>query len=203
MDVVATEYFPNGASDVSASLTKVKSKQPDVIIGSVHLVEGVAIVKQAKELGITPAGGFGETVAPPTPDFVQTLGPIADGVLGSTQWTPQTSGKDAWFGTAADYVTAFKAKFNRVPEYHNAEATAACLTLVLGAQKAGSTDPDKIRDAVAGLNEASFFGPITFDPTGKNVVKPMAVIQIQHGKPVTVWPKADAEAPLIWPGLSA
>jgi len=114
----------------------VKSKQPDVIIGSVHLVEGVAIIKQAKELGITPAGGFGETVAPPTPDFTQTLGPIADGVLGSTQWTPQTTGKDAWFGTAADYVTAFKAKFGRVPEYHNAEATAACLTLILGAQKA-------------------------------------------------------------------
>ncbi len=202
MEVVATEYFPNGASDVSASLTKVKSKQPDVIIGSVHLVEGVAIIKQAKELGITPAGGFGETVAPPTPDFVQTLGPIAENVLGSTQWTPQTSGEDDWFGTAADYVTAFKTKFGRVPEYHNAEATAACLTLVLGAQQAGTTDPDKIRDAVAGLNAASFFGPITFDPTGKNVAKPMAVIQIQHGKPVTVWPKSDAEAPLIWPGLS-
>ncbi|MEN3357683.1 MAG: branched-chain amino acid transport system substrate-binding protein, partial [Mycobacteriales bacterium] len=177
MDVVATEYVPNGASDVSASLTKVKSKRPDVIIGSVHLVEGVAIIKQAKELGITPAGGFGETVAPPTPDFTQTLGPIADGVLGSTQWTPQTTGKDAWFGTAADYVTAFKAKFGRVPEYHNAEATAACLTLILGAQKAGSTDPDKVRDAIAGLNESSFFGPITFDPTGKNLAKPMAVIQ--------------------------
>jgi branched-chain amino acid transport system substrate-binding protein len=202
-DVVATEYFPNGASDVSASLTKVKAKQSDVIIGSVHLVEGVAIVKQAKELGITPAGGFGETVAPPTPDFVSTLGPIAENVLGSTQWTPQTTGKDDWFGTAADYVTAFKAKFNRIPEYHNAEATAACLTFVLGAQQANSTDPDKIRDAVAGLNAVTFFGPITFDPTGKNVAKPMAVIQIQHGKPTTVWPKSDAEAPMVWPGVSA
>jgi branched-chain amino acid transport system substrate-binding protein len=203
IDVVATEYFPSGAADVSASLTKVKAKQPDVIIGSVHLVEGVAIVKQAKELGITPSGGFGETVAPPTPDFVKTLGPIAENVLGSTQWTPQTTGRDDWFGSAADYVTAFQAKFNRIPEYHNAEATAACLTLVLGAQKSNSTDPNKIRDAIAALNAASFFGPITFDPTGKNVAKPMSVIQIQHGKPVAVWPKSDAEAPLVWPGVSA
>ncbi|MEN3360499.1 MAG: branched-chain amino acid transport system substrate-binding protein, partial [Mycobacteriales bacterium] len=66
----------------------------------------------------------------------------------------------------------------------------------------GSTDPDKVRDAIAGLNESSFFGPITFDPTGKNLAKPMAVIQIQHGKPVTVWPKSDAEAPLVWPGAA-
>jgi branched-chain amino acid transport system substrate-binding protein len=202
MDVVATEYFPSGAADVSSSLTKVKAKRPDMIIGSVHLVEGVAIIKQAKELGIRPTGGFGETVAPPTPDFVQTLGPAAEGVLGSTQWTPRTGGRDEWFGTAGDYVSAFRAKFNRQPEYHNAEATAACLALVLGAERSGSTDPDKIRDAIAALDTGTFFGLIKFDSTGKNIAKPMSVIQIQHGKPMTVWPKADADADLIWPGLA-
>jgi branched-chain amino acid transport system substrate-binding protein len=200
MTIVATEYFPSGATDVSSSLTKVKGKNPDVIIGSVHLAEGIAIVKQAKELGVAPAGGFGETVAPPTPDFAKTLGPDAEGVLGSTQWTRTTGGRDEWFGTAQDYVNAFQAKFNRTPEYHNAEATAACLALVLGAERSGSTDPGKIRDAIAALDTGTFFGRISFDPTGKNVNKPMSVIQIQHGKPVTVWPKADAEAPLVWPG---
>jgi branched-chain amino acid transport system substrate-binding protein len=203
MDVVATEYFPSGATDVSAALTKVKGKNPDVIIGSVHLVEGIAIVKQAKELGVRPTGGFGETVAPPTPDFVKTLGPDAEGVLGSTQWTKTTGGRDEWFGTAQDYVNSFQAKFNRTPEYHNAEATAACLALVLGAERSGSVDPDKIRDAIADLDTGTFFGRISFDPTGKNVNKPMSVIQIQHGKAVTVWPKADAEAPLVWPGPRA
>ena len=84
--VMDPEYFPNGTSDVSSSLTKVKGNNPDVIIGSVHLVEGVAIVKQAKELGVTPAG-FGESVAPPTPDFAKSLGPLAENVLGSSQWT--------------------------------------------------------------------------------------------------------------------
>jgi branched-chain amino acid transport system substrate-binding protein len=203
LQVVAIEYFPNGASDVSASLTKVKSKRPDLIIGSVHLVEGIAIVKQAKELGIRPGGGFGETVAPPTPDFAQTLGPAAEGVLGSTQWTPRTGGRDEWFGTAADYVTAFRARFNRIPEYHNAEATAACLALVLGADRSDSTDPAKIRDAIAALDAGTFFGPLKFDSTGKNVAKPMSVIQIQQGKPMTVWPQTDAEANLVWPGVAA
>ena len=32
-------------------------------------------------------------------------------------------------------------------------------TLVLGAQKSNSTDPNKIRDAIAALNATSFFGP--------------------------------------------
>jgi branched-chain amino acid transport system substrate-binding protein len=66
--VIPPEYFPQQTTDVSAALTKIKSKHPDVIIGSVHLVEGIAIIKQANELGVRPKL-FGETVAPPTPDF--------------------------------------------------------------------------------------------------------------------------------------
>jgi len=193
------QYFPNGATDVSSALTKVKGQKPDVIIGSVHLVEGVAIVKQAKELGVTPVG-FGESVAPPTPDFAKTLGPLAENVLGSSQWTQATAGQDKYFGTAKDYAKDIQAKFGHAPEYHNAEATAACLAFVLGVEKAGSSDVNKVRDALAGLDADSFFGKIKFDPTGQNIYKPMSVIQIQNGKAVTVWPKESAEAKMIWPG---
>lgn len=200
LTVVATEFVPNGTSDVSSALTKIKPKNPDVIIGSVHLAEGVAIIKQSRELGLKPPGGFGETVAPPTPDFVQTLGAAAEGVLGSTQWTVKTQGSDRWFGTAADYAKTFAAQFNgRAVEYHGAEATAACLALVLAAEKANSVEPAKVRDALAGLNEQTFFGPLTFSPTGQNLTKTMGVIQIQDAKPVSVWPRDAVEAPLKWP----
>jgi branched-chain amino acid transport system substrate-binding protein len=197
--VLDPQYFTNGTSDVSSSLTKVKGQHPDVIIGSVHLVEGVAIVKQSKELGVTPAG-FGETVAPPTPDFAKTLGAQAENVLGSTQWTDATLGEDKYFGTAKNYTKDIQAKYAHAPDYHNAEATAACLALVLATTKAASTQPDKVRDALSGLDTESFFGKIKFDPTGQNIYKPMSVIQIQKGKALTVWPKESAEAKLIWPG---
>ncbi len=199
--VVAEEYVPNGTSDVSAALTKIKSKAPDLVVGSVHLAEGIAIVKQAKELGVVPAGGFAETVAPPTPDFVQTLAGSAEGVLGSTQWTLETAGSDKWFGTAGDYAKTFASQFNgRAPEYHGAEATAACLALVLAVEKAGSTDPSKVRDALSVLDEQTFFGPLKFNAQGQNLTKTMAVIQIQGGQPKAVWPKDASEAPLRWPG---
>ncbi|HEU4423184.1 MAG TPA: amino acid ABC transporter substrate-binding protein [Pilimelia sp.] len=203
-EIVAEEYVPDKTTDVSAALTKIKPKNPDVIIGSVHLSEGIAIIKQSKELGVTPRGGFAETVAPPVPDFAKTLAASAEGVLGSTQWTPRTVGSEKHFGTAADYASTFKTMYGgRNPTYHNAEATAACLALVLAVEKAGTTEPDKVRDALASLDTPSFFGPIRFNEKGMNVTKPMAVVQIQNGKPVPVWPKESAEAPLTWPGTSA
>src|SRR5215510_8024658 len=119
--VIPPEYVPNGTTDVSSALTKIKPSNPDVIIGSAHLAEGVAIVKQSTELGLKPKA-FAETVAPPTPDFVQSLSKSAEGVLGSTQWTLKTPGKDKWFGTAADYSKTFANQFNgREVEYHGAE----------------------------------------------------------------------------------
>jgi branched-chain amino acid transport system substrate-binding protein len=199
--VLPAQYFPNGTSDVSAALTKVKGQHPDVIIGSVHLVEGIAIVKQAHELGVIPAGGFGEVVAPPTPDFSKTLGTQAENVLGSSQWTETVKGQDKYFGTAKKYGDDIEAKFGHRPEYHNAEATAACLALVLAIERAGSTEPDKVRDALAGLDTESFFGRIKFDESGKNVSKPMSVIQIQNSKVLTVWPTEAAETKLVWPGV--
>jgi branched-chain amino acid transport system substrate-binding protein len=200
LTVVATEYVPNGTSDVSTALTKIKPLNPDLIVGSAHLAEGVALIKQSKELGVKPAGGFAETVAPPTPDFVQTLGASAEGVVGSTQWTEKTMGSDKWFGTATDYAKTFSAQFGgREAEYHGAEATAACLALVLAAEKAGSTDPDKVRASLAALDEQTFFGPLKFSVDGQNVTKAMGVLQIQGGKPIPVWPKDSSSAALVWP----
>jgi branched-chain amino acid transport system substrate-binding protein len=200
--VLPGHQFPAGATDVSSALTKIKPSKPDVIVGSVHLAEGIAIVKQAAELGVKPAGGFVETVAPPTPDFVQTLGNKANGVLSSSQWVPEVKGSEAFFGSAADYRDGFRAAVGHEPEYHNAEATAACLAMVLAVREAGSTDPDKVRNALAALDEQSFFGPLKFNDKGENVTKPMSVVQIQDGKLVTVWPKDQAAGRLVWPGAS-
>jgi branched-chain amino acid transport system substrate-binding protein len=200
MKVVAFEQFPAHATDVSSALTKVKGSNPDLIVGSVHVEEGIAIVKQARELGVKPMG-IAETVAPPTPDFVKALGTKADGTLGSTQWTPEVKGSDKYFGTAKDYAKAFEQRFGGTPEYHSAEAAAACLALALAVEKAGSTNPKQVRDAIAGLDTPSFFGPIKFDSTGKNVTKPMSVIQIQSQKNVTVWPSNQAVGQIKWPGF--
>jgi branched-chain amino acid transport system substrate-binding protein len=198
MKLLTTEFVAEHTTNVSSALTKIRPMKPDLILVSAHVEEGIAAVKQSKELGVNPKG-FGETVAPPTPDFVKALGEQAEGVVGSTQWTPDAKGKDKVFGTAQQYAQDFEQRFGETAEYHSAEAAAACLALVLGVEKAGSTDPAKVRDAIAGLDTDSFFGPIKFDSTGKNGEKPMSAIQIMKGKPVTIYPADQAQAKLQWP----
>ncbi|HEV2414923.1 MAG TPA: amino acid ABC transporter substrate-binding protein [Candidatus Dormibacteraeota bacterium] len=191
-------------TDVSSALIAIKGTNPDVIIISAHLNEAVAAVKQASELGVKPNMGFAATVAPPTPAFISALGKSSENVLGSTQWVPQITASDSLFGSAQQFLTNFTNTFGWATTqypYQAADAAAGCEAMSLAIQKAGSTDPAKVRDALAGLKADTFYGHIEFDATGMNTNKPMYMIQIQNAAFVTVYPSNLASKQAIWPAI--
>jgi len=198
LKVVYFQKYPVGAADLSAPLTSIKSLHPDIILGSGHLQESLLIMKQAQTLDVN-AKFFGFTVGPTTPDFAKSLGPAAEDVFASSQWTPDVSYRGPVFGSAQDYAKAFNQKYGFVPDYHAAESSAGALALQLAIQNAQSLDPLKVRDALAALDVVTFYGPIRFNPEGLNVYKPMVTVQIQHGKVVTVWPASVAAAKAVYP----
>jgi branched-chain amino acid transport system substrate-binding protein len=193
------------ATDVSSALIALKGTNADVIIISAHLNEAVAAVKQASEIGVKPKLGFAATVAPPTPAFISALGKSSEGVLGSTQWVPEIAASDSLFGSAKDFLTNFTDTYGwssaQYP-YQAADAAAACEALSLAIQKAGTSDPAKVRDALAGLKADTFYGHIEFDSTGMNTNKPMYVVQIQKSAFVTIYPSNLATKQAVWPAIS-
>ncbi|GER85261.1 branched-chain amino acid ABC transporter substrate-binding protein [Thermogemmatispora aurantia] len=203
MEVVYYQTYPSGATDLTGVLTALKTSAhggvPDMLLGSGHESEAVTTMKECKQLNIN-AKLYAFTVGPATPDFITSLGPDANYVLGSSQWTPQEryQGID-FFGTPANYERIYKQTFGHEPSYQSAESTAAGLAFQYAIQNAGSIDPQKVRDALARLNITTFYGVIRFDATGANTFKPMATIQIQNGQVVTVYPKEIANAQLLYP----
>lgn len=193
------QKYPDKSTDLRAALTQAKSKNADLFLNSGHLQEAVAIVQQAKELGVN-AKGFGFSVGPSIPDFQTTLKESANYIFGGTQWTEvlKYNGDDL-FKTPQNYFNQYKAKFGHEPSYQSAESTAAGIAYVKAIETAGSFEPDPVRNALAKLDFISFYGQIKFDERGINVYKPMAVEQWQNGKKVTVWPAEAANAKPIWP----
>ncbi len=198
MKVVYFQKYPVGVADLSAALTSIKALHPDILIESGHLQESLLVMKQAQTLNVD-AKFYGFTVGPTTPDFVKALGPAADDVFASSQWTPEVKYRGPVFGTAEDYARAFEKKYGFVPDYHAAESSAAGVVLQLAIEKAGSVDPQKVRDALVSLDAQTFYGPVRFDAHGLNTAKPMVTVQIQHGKVMTVWPADIASAKPIYP----
>ena len=201
--VVFYQEYPNGATDLTNVLTPLKTSAsggvPDMIIGSGHKDEAVVTMKQAKQLGIN-AKLYGFTVGPALPDFITALGADANYVIGSSQWTAQAqyTGTDV-FKTSQAYADKYKAAYGKVPSYQAADGTACGLAFQFALQQAGSTDPSKVRDALAALDVTTFYGQLKFDSTGANTFKPMVTIQIQNGVVNTVFPSDVANAKLQYP----
>ncbi len=201
-DVVYLKFYPTNTQDVSALLTNIKGKAPHVILGSGHLQDSLLIVKQARDLGVSPRA-MGFSVGPSSPEFRENLKGNADYVYGATQWTPalQYRGDDPW-KTPAAFAQAFAAKhpsYQSIP-YQVAESAAAVWAYAKAIEKAGSVEGPKVRDALASLDIMTFYGRIKFDSRGVNVYKPMAIEQLQpDGRKYTVWPASVAERAPLYP----
>ena len=204
LNVVYYKQYPSNTTDLTSVLTALKTSGPngtvpDMILGSGHEGEAVTTVKECKQLNIN-AKLYAFTVGPATPDFITVLGKDANYVLGSSQWTAQEKydGVDI-FKTPANYAALYLKEYGHDPAYQSAESSAAGIAFQFAIQQAGSIDPQKVRNALANLDITTFYGRIHFDATGANTFKPMATMQIQNGKVVTVFPTDVANAQLAYP----
>ena len=202
MDIAYYELYPTNAQDVSALLTAIKGKNPDLILGSGHLQDSLLIAKQAKDLGVSPKA-MGFSVGPSSPEFRANLGKSADYIFGATQWTEalRYNGEDAW-KTPKAFGDAFRAKHPnyKIVPYQVAESAVAVIAYQKAIEKAGTIEPTRVRDALAALDMMTFYGKIKFDARGVNIYKPMAVEQYQpDGNKYTVWPQDVAEKPPLYP----
>jgi branched-chain amino acid transport system substrate-binding protein len=198
--VVYNNKYPANSTDMSSIVTAIKAVNPDIVLNGGHLTEALALQRTFKEQNVN-AKIFGYSVGPDTPEFRKALGKDADFVYGGTQWstTAKYKGVAGFYSSSPEYAKAFEAKYHHVPDYHNAESTAACLAFMYAIEKAGTLDTEKVRDTLKTLDVTTFFGILKFDPRGLNVYKPMAVNQIQKGDLKTVWPTGVQNAQPAFP----
>jgi len=197
-DLIYNEKFSAGASDFSAELTVIKSKNPDIFAFLSQLEQFIMAVKQIKDMKIN-GKIIMNGIAVPQPDLVKSLGKDAEYMVGPTHWYRTFKYKDSLFGDSPNFVREFKQMFNYEPEYHSVGATAGIQALGIALEKAGVLDVEKVRNALATMNVNTFWGPIQFDEKGKIKGRTMPVGQILNGQFTLVYPPELAEAKLVWP----
>ena len=197
MQIAIDDKLPDAFTDMSATLTKVRAIKPDVLLISGHEKGALTAARQIAEqkidvpmLAITHCDSA---------DIIGQVGPAAEYTLCASQWAPSLTYKDQWFGTAADYSKAFTEKFGHEPPYQAAESTASVLAYVDAFQRAGTLDPQTVRDAIAATDMETFYGHIDFDDTGKNIAKPTVLLQVIKGQYQVVAPTTWATQKPVYP----
>jgi branched-chain amino acid transport system substrate-binding protein len=194
---VLDQRYSSNASDFSVVLSQIKSANADVVLVAGHETEVLNFIRQAKSLGVSPKL-YSFTVGVPSADFRHALGKDANGASGMTAWLPSTSLKDPWFGDAEAFARDWKGKFGYDPDYHAAAGVAAVEAFVKAIEAAGSTDPKKVRDALAKVSFDSLYGHIAFNDKGQ-ISLPQIMIQIQNDKVVPIFASKDFINKLEYP----
>jgi len=167
--------FQTGDRDFTAQLTQIKSLNPDIIFAPDEYAELGAILQQAKQLGITAQFLAGDSAD--VPELLQIAGPNAEGFMYTAQFHP-----DAYtHPEAKQFVEAFRAKYGIDPETFSVTGYDAYLILRDAIERAGSVDPEKIREALVSTAFVGARGMIKFDKD-HNAIVGVPVIEIKNGK---------------------
>ena len=188
LEVVYSEIYAPTANDHSAALAKIKTLNPDWVFVSGYTQELVVIRKQMSDLGLT-APVITMITGPLYREYVEALGPLAENVTSTTWWHHNANFKsDDVFGSTEAFYKAFVAKFKSDPDYVHGSAAGSLGALQIAIEKAGTLDPAAVRKVLSETEFHTVYGPIKYGPTGQNVNKSFAVIQIQDKKPVILAP---------------
>jgi len=192
-DVVVYEKYSEGASDFTSAITKAKDAGAEATLVAGHTEEAINFVQQSKELDYSP-NLLGLTVGPSEADFRKALGKDANYIYGVASWSTEMNFEGYLFEDTQTFVKKFTDKFGYDPDYHNAAGIAAIAVYKDAIERAGSLDPQKIRDAIAetsGLK--TIYGPVDFMDNGQ-IIGSSVVLQILDGKVRQVYPASGYDA---------
>jgi branched-chain amino acid transport system substrate-binding protein len=197
MSMVIDDQLPPTLDDMSSTLTKVKALQPDLLVVSGHAKGAILAIRQLSEMKVhVPMLAMTHC---DSAEIIKKFGKAAEYTLCASQWDRSLSYKDDLFGTAEEFAQQFENEYEYAPPYQAAESAAAVEVYADAMQRAGSLDPQKVRDALAATKIQTFYGNIDFDDTGKNTAKPMVLFQVQDGEYKVVAPSKWASADLRYP----
>jgi branched-chain amino acid transport system substrate-binding protein len=190
--VVARGEYAPGARDYSDLILQAKAARADLVFALPTPPDGMALVRQMKELDFSPKLTL-LIRAPDPPLWAQNLGKDGDYVLLAPGWHhasrhPGVARLNAThvkrFGRPADPIVG--------PAYACVQILAAALT------RAGTADRDKVRDAIAATAMTTVIGPVRFRPDGTGIVESV-FLQWLNGRQEIVWPRRSATAALVYP----
>jgi len=185
LEIVHRSTFDKDNPDLDDEVGLARDAGARVLIMCGHFQEAVAGRKALSRAGWEPAAYYA-TVGPVLKDYVDRLGPLAEGTFSSSQWEPNP---DLAFPGSARFLMDFTAAYSMVPSYHAATAFATGIILEQAVAKAGSLDRKKINESLSTLDTMSIIGRYGVDRTGMQIRQFPVIIQWQRGSKEIIWPE--------------
>lgn len=189
-------------TSLTSEVQRLKAAGPDVFLPSSYTSDAMLFLRTSKQLDYNPKLLIAQNAGYTDPTFLKTMGKDAEGVITRSPFNDDL-GKNI----------PLIAKVNEIFKKHSngrdlsdvpARVFTAFVTLLDAINRAGSTDPQKIRQALAATDIPGDklivpWKGVKFGPDGQNVYAQGILMQAQGGKYCTIYPFEVASCEVLYP----
>ncbi len=192
--------YSANSSDVQPQVLQLKEKNPDVVIFISYTSDAILYAKTMKELNWKPAIMIADNAGFNDPSFVKSMAPMVEGLINRSAYSGGKPGS-----VPALFNALYKAKTGGDDlDDVSVRGLQGFLVMADAINRAGSTDPAKIRDALKATDlkadqMAAGYDGVKFDDKGQNILASSVVTQMRGGQYLSVFPKARATTDVILP----
>ena len=193
--------YQQGTADVTSEVQRLIAAKPDAVFHASYDAEAILFARTYKQFNFSPRGVLAIGAAFGSSAFREALGPDANYFFVREHWSRDLSSRNP---LVAQVGKMYRDRYGKDMDGTPARAFTAMMVLADAINRAGSTDPAKIRDALASTRIApdAMIMPwegVQFDKTGQNVLTRGIFVQTLDGAPKMVWPSDQAATKLVWP----
>jgi branched-chain amino acid transport system substrate-binding protein len=147
--ILASEVYDKTATDLTAEVTKLKAADAQALLNWSIVPAQSIVIKNARQIGfvgpIFQSHGFGNI------KYVEAAGPAAEGVIfpaGRLLVADQLPDSNPQKPVLVKYKNDYEKKYKEEASTFGGHAYDAFMILVTAIKKSGSTDKEKVRDAI-------------------------------------------------------
>jgi branched-chain amino acid transport system substrate-binding protein len=183
-------YEPD-LSNVSELALRVAARNPDILIQNSYTADAIRFMHAYQQLNWFPALFLTQDAGFETAEFLETMGRDANFIVTRSAW----AGLENPNPLVREINELYKARHpeGRDMDGQTAREFTAFLVLADAINRAGSTDPEKIRMALRETNWSAEhlitgWDGVAFDHRGQNIKATPVILQRQDGQWRVVWP---------------
>ena len=202
MKVLEKITYKAQTTSLTSEVQRLKAANADVLLPSSYTSDTFLLYRTAKELDYNPKLIVAQNAGFTDPTFISTMGKDAEGAITRSPYNSDLEGRIPLLSK----VNAIFKKHSNGRDLSDVPARAftGFMTLMDAFNRAGSTDPEKLRAAIAATNIPPDqlivpYRGVKFDANGQNELVRPILMQVQKGKYCTIYPFELAACEVVYP----
>ncbi len=201
-EVVLDLPYTADTPDVTPETTQIKAEDADILMLTSYVTDAILFTQAFKEYDVNPKIILATDVGYTHPDYFAAVGKDADYVINRENYAPDMKDVNPVAKEADD---TYFAKFGKHFDGTSIRAYVGALLVADVLERAGSTDPEELRDTILATKWGKDKLPtawdgIEFNPeNGQNKLVKGIMTQTFDATPYTIWPWDAATRDVVFP----